>query len=68
MVGRIGSLADVFDALAHNRCYKKAWPIAKVIDFISQQEGLQFDPRVVAAFRKNQTQIIAVNERYKDIY
>ena len=68
LVGRIGSLADVFDALAHNRCYKKAWPIAKVIDFISQQEGLHFDPRVVAAFRKNQTQIIAVNERYKDIY
>lgn len=68
LVGRIASLADVFDALAHDRCYKKAWPMDQVLAFIDEQEGLHFDPQVVAAFRKHQTQIISVNERYKDIY
>jgi response regulator RpfG family c-di-GMP phosphodiesterase len=66
LVGRIASLADVFDALAHDRCYKKAWPMNKVLQFIDDQEGLHFDPLVVAAFRKHQNQIIEVNERYTD--
>ena len=68
LVGRIASLADVFDALAHDRCYKKAWPMPKILAFIDEQTGLQFDPQVVAAFKKNQTQIIALNERYKDVH
>ena len=68
LVGRIAALADVFDALAHDRCYKKAWPIEKVLQFIDEQDGLHFDPRVVAAFRKHKGQIIAVNERYKDVF
>jgi response regulator RpfG family c-di-GMP phosphodiesterase len=66
LIGRIASLADVFDALAHDRCYKKAWPIEEVIQFIDDQEGLHFDPLVVAAFRKNKAQIISINERYND--
>lgn len=68
LIGRIASLADVFDALAHDRCYKKAWPMEEVIQFIYDQDGLHFDPLVVAAFKKVQDQIIAVNERYKDVY
>ncbi len=68
LVGRIASLADVFDALAHDRCYKKAWPMQDVLQFIDDQEGLHFDPLVVEAFRKHKSQIISVNERYKDIY
>lgn len=68
LIGRIASLADVFDALAHDRCYKKAWPIEKVVQFINDQEGLHFDPLVVAAFRKHKGQIIAVNERYQDVF
>jgi response regulator RpfG family c-di-GMP phosphodiesterase len=68
LVGRIAALADVFDALSHDRCYKKAWPIEKVLHYINEQTGLHFDPQVVAAFHKHQGQIIAVNERYKDIF
>jgi response regulator RpfG family c-di-GMP phosphodiesterase len=68
LVGRIAALADVFDALSHDRCYKKAWPIEKVLQFINKQSGSHFDPQVVAAFHKHQGQIIAVNERYKDIF
>ena len=68
LLGRISSLADVFDALSYDRCYKKAWPIEQVLQFIDQQNGLHFDPMVVAAFKKNQAKIIAIRERYNDIF
>lgn len=68
LVGRIASLADVFDALAHDRCYKKAWPMEKVLRYIDEQEGRHFDPRVVAAFRRKKDHIIKVNERYSDVF
>ena len=68
LVGRIAALADVFDALSHDRCYKKAWPIEEVLQFINDQNGLHFDPRVVAAFHKHQKQIIDVNNRYRDVF
>ena len=68
LVGRISALADVFDALSHDRCYKKAWPMDEVLQFINDQNGLHFDPKVVAAFNKHKGQIISINERYQDIF
>jgi putative two-component system response regulator len=50
LVGRIVAIADVFDALTHERPYKKAWPIAEAMAEIEHQSGKQFDPCVVAAF------------------
>ncbi|BCM91313.1 cyclic di-GMP phosphodiesterase [Abditibacteriota bacterium] len=50
LVGRIVAVADVFDALTHERPYKKAWPVEDAIAEIQQQSGKQFDPVVVAAF------------------
>ncbi len=48
--GRLTSVVDVFDALTHERPYKKAWPIAQAREEIAKQAGRQFDPRVVDAF------------------
>lgn len=48
--GRILAVADVFDALTHERPYKPAWPIEAALAEISSQSGQQFDPRVVEAF------------------
>jgi len=48
--GRIVAVADVFDALTHDRPYKKAWPIDDAVTEIVRQSGSQFDPSVVAAF------------------
>jgi putative two-component system response regulator len=50
MTGRIVALADVFDALTHERPYKKAWPVDEALAEIERQSGRQFDPRVVEAF------------------
>ena len=50
--GRILAVVDVFDALTHERPYKRAWPVAEAVAEIEGQSGKQFDPRVVEAFLK----------------
>ena len=48
--GRILAVADVFDALTHERPYKKAWLMEAAVEEIRSQSGKQFDPKVVEAF------------------
>jgi len=48
--GRLVAIADAFDALTHERPYKKAWPMEQVVEEIKSQSGRQFDPEFVAAF------------------
>ena len=48
--GRIVALADVFDALTHDRPYRPAWALDKAISKIESERGRHFDPRVVDAF------------------
>ena len=50
--GRIVAVADVFDALTHDRPYKQAWPVDEARAEIMRCSGTQFDPQVVAAFLK----------------
>lgn len=52
LCGRIVAVADVYDALTHDRPYKKAWPLEEAILEIRKGAGAHFDPRVVAAFLK----------------
>ncbi len=48
--GRILAVVDVFDALTHERPYKRAWTTEDALNEIEQQSTRQFDPRVVKAF------------------
>ncbi len=48
--GRIVSLADVFDALVSQRCYKEACSVEVALDIVEQDRGKHFDPVVVEAF------------------
>ena len=47
---RIFSVVDVWDALTSDRPYRKAWPAGKTMDYIIEQKGIQFDPKVVDLF------------------
>jgi len=64
--GRIVSVADVFDALTHDRPYKTAWPVEKAMDEIESQTGKQFDPDVVEVFKKILPQILDSEHMPKD--
>ncbi len=46
-IGRIVAVADVLDALTHNRPYKSAWPLDAAIGEVASQRGKQFDPVIV---------------------
>lgn len=48
--GRIVAVADVFDALTHDRPYKQAWPVEEAVAELERQKGRQFAPDVVDAF------------------
>ena len=50
LAGRVVAVADVFDALTHDRPYKEAWPVDKAVAEIVEQAGRHFAPRVVEAF------------------
>lgn len=47
---RIFTIIDVWDALSYDRPYRKAWPRQQVIDYIRDQRGTLFDPKMVEAF------------------
>ena len=65
--GRIVALADVFDALGSDRCYKKAWDLEDVYALLRRERGEHFDPKVIDAFFANLDEILRVRERYKDV-
>ena len=44
---RICKVADVFDALSSDRPYRKAEPINKVLEFLEQRIGTEFDEDMV---------------------
>jgi putative two-component system response regulator len=48
--GRIVAIADVFDALATRRLYKREWGLREAMRHVESGAGTQFDPRLVAAF------------------
>jgi putative two-component system response regulator len=63
---RLMAIADVFDALVSERAYKKAFPVAKAIEIISDGRGIDFDPDVVDAFLCRQNDFIAIAARHAD--
>jgi HD-GYP domain-containing protein (c-di-GMP phosphodiesterase class II) len=50
LAARVAALADVYDALTHDRPYKRAWSHGHAIDYIAGVRGTQFDPRLTDLF------------------
>ncbi len=64
--GRITAVADVFDALGSDRCYKKAWDLEKILNLFKEERGQQFCPTVMDAFTNHLDGFMAIKNRYKD--
>ncbi|WP_206099636.1 HD domain-containing phosphohydrolase [Rheinheimera riviphila] len=63
---RIVALCDVFDALTSTRPYKKAWTVPDTLDYIRQQKGLHFEPRLVDLLEQQLPQILEIKERWAE--
>jgi len=50
LVARIFAVVDMYDALCADRPYRGAWPEERVREYIREQSGRHFDPKVVEAF------------------
>ena len=66
LCARIMSVADVFDAISTNRCYRKAIPLKKCYDVIRRGSGVDFDPDVVEAFLMDTNQVERIYEMMND--
>jgi len=50
LAGRIVAVADTFDALTHQRPYKRAWTTDEAMCELRRLSGVAFDPEIVEAF------------------
>ena len=66
--GRITALADVFDALGSSRCYKEAWEDNEIFEFLKEQKGKHFEPKLVDIFFENLDEFLEIRDSLKDIF
>ncbi len=64
--GRITAIADVFDALGHDRVYKKAWPLEKILELFRDERGKHFDPKMIHLFFEHLDQFLTIRENMQD--
>jgi putative two-component system response regulator len=63
---RIVSIVDVYDALSHDRVYRKALPEEKVLDLVHRGLGTQFDPSLLALFLSIYDEIKRISDENPD--
>jgi len=64
--GRITALADVFDALGSERCYKEAWKDEEIFKLLKEESGKHFDPKLIELFFDNFEKFDEIRKKYKD--
>lgn len=60
---RIMAIADVFDALISERCYKKAMPPEKAFAIIEEETGTHFDPLLAQVFLNHRDEFVSSFDR-----
>lgn len=73
LCARIMAVADVFDAISQNRCYRAAMPLDTCFNIIKEGSGKDFDPLIAEVFLEirekieeiHQTEIAALKEHKK---
>jgi putative two-component system response regulator len=66
LIGRVVAIADVFDALTHKRPYKEAWDIYRATEYIKNNSGTHFEPKMVDIFFEVLSEIMSIKECYTD--
>ena len=66
IAGRIVILADIFDALTHKRVYKEAWSYEDALEYIKQNSGKIFEPKLVELFVTHFRQFKTIHQSLKD--
>jgi putative two-component system response regulator len=64
LAARVATIADVFDALTHRRCYKPAWSVEDALQEIARLRGRHFDPELTDIFLELVPQLQA---KYSDL-
>jgi len=63
---RITALADTFDALNSKRSYKEAWSDEDIFNYIKQESGKHFDPKLITIFFEHLDEFLEIRKHYKD--
>ncbi|NKD54745.1 MULTISPECIES: HD domain-containing phosphohydrolase [unclassified Haematospirillum] len=63
---RITAIADVFDSLASDSVYKKAWPLERILQYFEESSGTQFDPSLVRILFEKLPDLLEARDRYRD--
>ncbi len=64
--GRITAIADVFDALGSDRCYKQAWGFDEILTLFREERGKHFDPKLIDVFFANLDKFLEIRDNYID--
>lgn len=62
LCARIMAVADVFDAVSADRCYRAAMPLEKCFEIIAEGSGQDFDPLLAEVFLDIKDEVCAVRE------
>jgi putative two-component system response regulator len=63
---RLMAVADVYDALISERCYKQAFSHEKAVGIILEGRGSHFDPDIVDAFKRSEGEFLAIATKFSD--
>jgi putative two-component system response regulator len=66
--GRIATVADVFDALTHDRVYRPAFGPDEALEMLRQGGGTHFDPQILAAFERVAPEILEAARQHPDAW
>ena len=66
LCARIMAIADVFDAVSMNRCYRAALPLDECFDIIKNGKGVDFDPLLVDIFLDIRPQVEDAHHNTKE--
>ncbi|MCI5523003.1 MAG: HD domain-containing protein [Spirochaetia bacterium] len=58
LCARIMAIADVFDAVSADRCYRAALPLEKCFQIIQEGSGSDFDPALVKLFMEAKSDVM----------